>query len=336
MAALIYAARAPDCPFAIALVTSDRATAPGLDLAAAEGIEIERILYDKTTYFEQLDALLSERSIDVIALAGFMRILPPDFVSRWAGRIVNVHPSLLPRHRGLDTHAAVLAAGERVTGCTVHLVTAALDDGPILGQVEVAVLPGDDAPTLATRVLIAEHQLYAKTLADFVSRERDPEWIRDKVDSLALALPQTRFKTSHGAPAWRVGSESSGKFFAILWTRHHGEDSVGVLVKSSGQDEMAALIEADPAVYFRPPYYGPSDWIGIRLDQGRVDWDHVNEWLAKSWRACAPARSADGTPPCPSRSSATGESGRSPTARPSRRRAARLRCRWAGSTRACR
>ena len=290
MAALIYAARAADCPYEIALVTGDKPAAPGLDLAAAEGVPIERLAYDKTTFFEQLDALLSDRAIDVIALAGFMRIIPATFVDRWAGRLVNIHPSLLPKHRGLDTHAAVLAAGEATTGATVHLVTAKLDDGPILGQVEVAVLPGDTAETLAARVLIAEHQLYPRTLAAFVAQERDPDWIRDKVGGLALALPETRFKTSHGAPAWRVGSESSGKFFAIIWDRHHGEDSIGVLVKSSGQDEMAALIDADPALYFRPPYYGPSDWIGLRLDQGRVDWDHVSEWLAKSWRACAPAR----------------------------------------------
>jgi len=174
MAALIYAARAADCPFEIALVTGDRSTAPGLDLAAAEGVAIERIFYDKNTFFEQLGTLLSDRAIDVIALAGFMRLLPPEFVARWAGRIVNIHPSLLPKHRGLDTHAAVLAASEAVTGCTVHLVTAELDDGPILGQVEVAVLPDDHAQALATRVLIAEHQLYPRILADFVRRERHP------------------------------------------------------------------------------------------------------------------------------------------------------------------
>ena len=290
MAALIYAARAADCPFEVVLVASDRPDAPGLDLAAAEGIAVERPNYDKTKFFQRLDALLSDHSIDMIALAGFMRILPADLVARWAGRIVNIHPSLLPRHKGLRPHEAVLAAGENKTGATVHLVSSEVDSGDILGQVEVAILPGDTAEALATRVLIAEHQLYPRILATFVSRERDPDWIREKVGSLALALSQTRFKTSHGAPAWRVGSESSGKFFAILWERHHGEDSVGILVKSSGQDEMAALIEADPALYFRPPYYGPSDWIGIRLDRGRVDWDHIANWLGKSWRICAPAR----------------------------------------------
>ena len=292
MAALIYAARAEDCPYEIALVTSDRSSAHGLELAAAEGIDVELPDRGKDAFFQTLEAILEDRAIDVVALAGFMRILPTEFVARWAGRIVNIHPSLLPRHKGLGTHQAVLAAGETVTGATVHLVTPELDSGDILGQVEVAVLPGDTAETLAERVLIAEHQLYPRILSDFVARERDPVWIRDKVGSLALALPETRFKTSHGAPAWRVGSESSGKFFAILWDRHHGEDSVGLLVKSSGQDEMAALIEADPALYFRPPYYGPSDWMGIRLDRPAVDWDHVAEWLAKSWIAVAPARLA--------------------------------------------
>ena len=111
-----------------------------------------------------------------------------------------------------------------------------------------------------------------------------------KVGELALALPATRFKTSHGAPAWRVGSESSGKFFAIMWLRHHGETSVAVLVKCGGQDEMAQLIDADPEQYFRPAYYGPSDWIGIRLDRAGVDWGHVAEWIERSWRVCAPAR----------------------------------------------
>lgn len=290
MAALLYAARAEDCPFQIVLVASDRPDAPGLTLAAAEGIKVEAFSFNKETYFEWLDELLSDNKIDIVALAGFMRILPVEFVGRWSERIVNIHPSLLPRHRGLRTHEAVLAAGEATSGCTVHLVTADLDDGPILGQVEVAVLPGDDAATLAMRVLIAEHQLYPRVLAQFVMRERDPEWIQAKVDELALALPETRAKTSHGSPGWRVGSESSGKFFAILWTRHHGEDSIGVLVKCSGQDEMAALIEADPTLYFRPAYYGPSDWIGIRLDRPAVDWDHVAEWLATSWRLCAPPR----------------------------------------------
>ena len=292
MAALIYAARADDCPYEIALVTSDRPDAPGLALAAAEGVTALPLEAKALgpAYWDRLHQELQQAAIEVIALAGFMRIIPAKFIANWAGKIVNIHPSLLPRHRGLDTHAAVLAAGEAVTGATVHLVTADVDAGAILGQVEVAVLAQDDADALATRVLIAEHQLYPRILATFVAQDRDPDWIRDKVGALALALTETRFKTSHGSPAWRVGSESSGKFFAIMWNRHHGEDSVGVLVKTSGQDEMAQLIETEPELYFRPAYYGPSDWIGLRLDRPGVDWEHVAQWLARSWQACAPPR----------------------------------------------
>ena len=170
MAALIYAARASDCAYQVALVTGDRPDAPGLDLAAAEGVRVERLNYEKVHFFQRLHASLCDQSIDVVALAGFMRILPADFVARWTGRIVNIHPSLLPKHRGLNTHHAVLAAGETVTGCTVHEVTAVLDEGPILGFTEVAVLPGDSVESLDERVRIAEHQLYPRLLAEFCAR----------------------------------------------------------------------------------------------------------------------------------------------------------------------
>ena len=290
MAALIYAARADNCPYEVALVTGDRPDAPGLALAEAEGVPVLRLDAKKNSisYWQTLQAALDAAAIDVVALAGFMRIIPAEFVACWAGRMVNIHPSLLPNHPGLKAHDAVLAASETVTGATVHLVSEAVDSGAILGQVAVAVLPGDTADTLATRVLIAEHQLYPRILSQFVARERDPEWIVAKVGGLALALPETRFKTSHGSPGWKVGSPSSNKFFAIMWMRHHGEESVAVLVKCGGQDEQAALIEADPARYFRPAYYGPSNWIGLRLDRAGVDWDHVAEWLARSWAAVAP------------------------------------------------
>ena len=290
MAALIYAARADDCPYEIPLITGDNPDAPGLALAEAEGVPVLRLDAKKNSisYWQTLQAALDAAAIDVVALAGFMRIIPADFVARWAGRTVNIHPSLLPSHPGLKAHDAVLAASETVTGATVHLVSEAVDSGAILGQVAVAVLPGDTADTLATRVLIAEHQIYPRILSQFVARERDPEWIVAKVGGLALALPETRFKSSHGSPGWKVGSPSSDKFFAIMWMRHHGEESVAVLVKCGGQDEQAALIEADPARYFRPAYYGPSDWIGLRLDRAGVDWDHVAEWLQRSWAAVAP------------------------------------------------
>ncbi len=292
MAALIYAAKHPDCPYEIVLVASNNPDAPGLALAHAEGIQtfahphtgLKRAEFDAI-----LETEIHKSGAQFIALAGYMRLLSPSFIADWQGRIVNIHPSLLPAHKGLHTHEAVLAAGERVTGCTVHVVTEALDDGPVLGQTQVAVIDGDTPDTLAARVLIAEHQLYSRCLAEYVSREQNPEWIVARLGDLAMALPETTFKTAHGSPAWRVGGES-GKFFAIVFNRHHGEDSVGVLVKTSGQDEMAALIDADSDAYFRPAYYGPAGWIGLRLDRARVDWDQVGGWLSRSWRACAPKR----------------------------------------------
>ena len=293
MAALIYAAKSADCPFEVVLATGDKPEAPGLALAEAEGVPVARLDFaTKAELFEQLDAALREAGADYVALAGFMRIIPADFIARWAVRIVNVHPSLLPKYKGLNTHSLAIAAGDRHGGCSVHVVTPEVDDGPVLGQTEVAIMPGDTPESLAERVLIAEHQLYPRVLADYVSREQGVEWITAKVEELALALPETHAKTSHGSPGWRVGSQSGGKFFAIMFNRHHGEDSIGVLVKCGGQDEMAQLIEAEPDIYFRPAYYGPSDWIGIRLDRRGVDWDHVAQWLSRSWGISAPARLA--------------------------------------------
>jgi phosphoribosylglycinamide formyltransferase-1 len=292
MAALIYAARADDCPYEVGLVTGDKPAAHGLDVARAEGIPVSAL--DAKTlgsaYWDKLQQLLDSAKIDLIALAGFMRIIPDEFLANWEGRIVNIHPSLLPKHKGLKTHEACLAAGDKCSGATVHLVTPELDSGDILGQVAVAVLPSDTPDTLAERVLIAEHQLYPRVLSQFLGRTRDFDWITDKVGELALALAETSFQTSHGSPGWKVGSRSSSKFFAIMWNRHHGEETVGVLVKCSGQDEMVQLIEAEPELYFRPAYYGPSDWIGIKLDRPRVDWDHVASWLQRSWLAMAPPR----------------------------------------------
>jgi phosphoribosylglycinamide formyltransferase-1 len=296
MAALIYAAKASDCPYEVVLVTGDGPDAPGLDLAEAEGAKVVRLPRpnpeEKGLFFDSLNRTLRDAGTDYIALAGFMRIIPRDFVERWAERIVNIHPSLLPKYKGLDTHRQAIAAGDAFGGCSVHVVTPEVDDGPLLGQVQVAILPGDTPDTLAERVLIAEHQLYPRALADYVSREQNIDWIIGKVGELALELPQTHAKTSHGSPGWRVGSESSGKFFAIMFNRHHGEDSIGVLVKCSGQDEMAQLIDAEPDIYFRPAYYGPSDWVGIRLDRRGVDWEHVAERLTTSWRFVAPNKLA--------------------------------------------
>jgi len=292
MAALIYASRAEDCPYEVVLVTGDKPHAHGLEIADAEGVPVHPLDARAlgAAYWGELQRLLESTGIDLIALAGFMRIIPDDFVAKWEGRMVNIHPSLLPKHKGLNSHEACLSAGDKVSGATVHLVTPDLDSGEILGQVEVAVLASDTAVTLAERVLVAEHQLYPRVVSQYLGRTQDFDWITGKVGELALMLPETSFQTSHGAPGWKVGAKSSSKFFAIMWNRHHGEESIGVLVKCSGQDEMAQLIEAEPALYFRPAYYGPSDWIGIALDRPRVDWDHVAAWLQRSWQAVAPPR----------------------------------------------
>jgi len=293
MAALVYAAKAENCPFEIVLVVSNNPGAPGLKLAEAEGVAtfahshkgMKRDAFDAL-----LDAEITKSGADYIALAGYMRMLSDDFVNKWAGRMLNIHPSLLPKYKGLDTYARALEAGDKVAGCSVHIVTEALDDGPVLGQTEVAMMRDDTLATLAARVLIAEHQLYSRVLADYVSRERDPDWIIAKVGELAPALPEVSFHPSHGAPGWRVGPDSSGKYFAYVSVRHHGEDAVALLAKTSGEDEMAALIDAEPELYYRPAYYGASGWIALRLDRPGVDWGHVAGWLARSWRSVAPKR----------------------------------------------
>jgi phosphoribosylglycinamide formyltransferase-1 len=161
-----------------ALVVSDVAGAAGLERAAELNVPaamIERARYPDRAGFEAaLDAALAGVGAEIVCLAGFMRLLSPWFVDRWRGRMLNIHPSLLPRHRGLDTHGQALAAGVAETGCTVHEVTAAVDDGPILGQARVPILPGDTPQTLAARLLGAEHVLYPAVLRRFASGDRTP------------------------------------------------------------------------------------------------------------------------------------------------------------------
>ncbi|WP_308516765.1 phosphoribosylglycinamide formyltransferase [Sphingomonas flavescens] len=292
MAALIYASRAASCPYEIVLVTGDRPDAPGLTLAEAEDVPVARLpapAKGKDLFFAALQQTLEEARVDLIALAGFMRILPAHFVAKWAGRIINIHPSLLPKHKGLKTHAACIAAGDRVSGATVHLVSEELDSGEILGQVEVAVLPDDDDQALADRVLIAEHQLYPRILAEYASRPFDAAWIERQVDGLARRLPEVGRKTSHGSPGWSAGGEK-GKLFAIIADQHHGEDAIGLLIKASGLDEMTGLIETQPDKYYWPKYYGVSGWLGLKMNRRDVDWGEVEDWLERSWRACAPHR----------------------------------------------
>lgn len=159
--------------YEVVLVGSNRPDAPGLDWTQARGLATWA-LGSKGMGREEFDRLLSaaldDHEVGTIALAGFMRLLSPWFVQRWSGRIVNIHPSLLPKYRGLDTHARALEAGDPVTGCSVHLVTEELDAGEVLGQVEVPIKPGDTVTTVEQRVLAAEHALYPQVLKEFVSR----------------------------------------------------------------------------------------------------------------------------------------------------------------------
>jgi phosphoribosylglycinamide formyltransferase-1 len=290
MAALLYAAKAADCPYEIILVAANDPDAAGLTLAAAEGIAtfgqshkgLKRAEFDAI-----IDARLRAAGAQFVALAGYMRLLSPEFVARWEGRMLNIHPSLLPKYKGLDTHKRAIDAGDSHAGCSVHVVTAALDDGPVLGQTPVAILPGDTVDTLAARILIAEHQLYSRTLAAFVMRERTPDHLLGRVRDLALALPQADEVTSHGMPCFGI---EKGKKFAYFTQDHHGDGIIALIVKTSAPEEQAMLIDSDPDLFYRPAYFGPSGWVGIRLDGGEVDWDHIAERLERSWRTVAPRK----------------------------------------------
>jgi phosphoribosylglycinamide formyltransferase-1 len=289
MAALLYASRAEDCPYEIVLVASNNPQAAGLTLAAAEGVATFALPHKgmaREDHDAAMDAALREAGVEFVVLAGYMRVLTGAFVGRWDGRMLNIHPSLLPKYRGLHTHEQALANGDSHAGCTVHIVTAELDDGPILGQTPVAVLPGDTAETLAARVLVAEHQLYSRCLAALVARENSPGFLIEQVRSRALALPQADEAVSHGMACFGI---EKGKKFAYVSVNHHGDARTALLVKISGPDEQAMLIEQDEARYYRPAYFGDG-WIGIRLDLGETDWDAIGEWLARSWRSVAPRK----------------------------------------------
>jgi phosphoribosylglycinamide formyltransferase-1 len=168
MSALIKAARAPSFPAEIVLVLSDEAAAGGLPIARDAGVAAEAIDYraypGKEAFEAALDARLLAASAEIVCLAGFMRVLSPPFVERWKGRTLNIHPSLLPNLRGLNTHRRALAQGLAEHGCTVHFVTAELDAGPIIAQARVRVLKDDDVEALAARVLEEEHRIYPEAL----------------------------------------------------------------------------------------------------------------------------------------------------------------------------
>jgi formyltetrahydrofolate-dependent phosphoribosylglycinamide formyltransferase len=254
MAALVEAARAPDCPFEVALVASDKPDAAGLTWASEQGITTFAQSpkgMPKAEYEARIDAALRGAGVELIALAGYMRLLSPAFVDRWAGRILNIHPSLLPRYKGLDTHARAIAAGDEVAGCSVHLVTEELDAGAVLGQAEVPVHPGDTAETLAARVLVEEHRLYPHVLAEFVRAMTDHPL--DRVRSLALDLPETREVNDGGRTSFTVG----GTPFV--------------------------QVSADATFEVR----SEGGWQPLSLS-GEVDWTLVGDAIARAWELAAP------------------------------------------------
>lgn len=293
MAALLYASRQHGSAFKIVLVASNKADAKGLELAALEGIETFAHSHKGHSREEQdaaMEQAAKKAGAEAIILAGYMRILSDGFVERWRGRILNIHPSLLPKYKGLDTHQRAIEEGDSHGGASVHVVTPELDAGEVIAQVKVAIAPDDTPDTLAMRVRIAEHQLFPRAVNDYLSRGNDPDFLLEKVRMLALALAETHERESHGSPGFRVGGDKSGKFFAYFADRHHGSDHIALLVKTSGMDELLNLVENQPDIYFKPAFYGASGWVGIILNRSGLDWGHVEEWLTRSWRSVAPKR----------------------------------------------
>lgn len=169
MAALVEAASVPDYPADIAVVIANRPDAAGLDFARSRGIAAipidHKSFADKAAFEARMTLELEGHGVDLVALAGFMRLLSPVFIERWRDRLINIHPSLLPSYKGLHTHERAIADGVKIAGCTVHFVRSEVDTGPIVAQAAVPVLDGDTAESLAARVLTAEHRLYPLALA---------------------------------------------------------------------------------------------------------------------------------------------------------------------------
>ncbi|MBD8547348.1 phosphoribosylglycinamide formyltransferase [Sphingomonas sp. CFBP 8760] len=242
--------------YRVALVASDKPEAAGLVWAAAHGLATWSLSpkgIGKAAYEARLDAALHAAGVGTIALAGYMRLLSDDFVARWRGRIVNIHPSLLPLYKGLDTHARAIAAGDAEAGCSVHVVTEELDGGKVLGQSRVPILPDDDADELAARVLAAEHALYPRILSEFVMTPFD------RVRDVALTLPET--EELIGKSVFTVAGEAFVKF--------DGDATMTVRRVRDGAD-------------------GSTTWISIDLT-GDIDWISVEDRIARSWELTAPA-----------------------------------------------
>lgn len=184
MGALIAACAAADYPARIAMVISNNPDAPGLETARAAGLATKAIDHrtfgrDRAAHERAIDATLRDAGVEIVCLAGYMRLLTPFLTQAWAGRMLNIHPSLLPSFPGLHTHERALQAGVRLHGCTVHLVTEVMDEGPIIGQAAVPVLHGDTPDSLAARILTQEHLLYPAALRRVLMPDTRPEATAD-------------------------------------------------------------------------------------------------------------------------------------------------------------
>ncbi len=180
MHALVKASQAADYPAEIVCVVSNKPEAGGLKIAASEGIAAHVVNHKDYASRESFDAALNtylqSQNLDLIACAGFMRIMTPVLIAPWQGRMINIHPSLLPLYKGLHTHARAIADGQKFGGCSAHYVTLELDDGPIIAQASVPIMDSDTADTLAARVLIEEHKLYPAALAKVAQQINQLDW----------------------------------------------------------------------------------------------------------------------------------------------------------------
>ena len=248
MAALLQAARDPTFPAEPVLVLSNRAGAGGLDLARAAGIAAEAVPHrglSRPEHEALMDAALRAHGVEVVCLAGYMRLLTPLLVDRWSGRMLNIHPSLLPAFPGLHTHERALAAGVKLHGCTVHLVTETMDEGPVLAQAAVPVLPGDTPDTLAVRVLQQEHLLYPAALRAFVTGRPTPAGPADALRNpggLTAGSGGIELLHRHGAPG-RVHADRPA-----CHDRGHGAFANPPVVdhRSNGRDRRSGSVRSTP------------------------------------------------------------------------------------------
>lgn len=216
MAALVEAAAVPDFPAEVVGVISDKADAPGLKLAAAKNLAARVVAREdfasNQAHESAIDVALAGFDAEIVCLAGYMRLLSAGFVEKWRGRLINIHPALLPSFRGLDTHRRALEAGVRIHGCTVHFVTAEVDDGPIIAQTAVPVIPSDTPESLAERVLNAEHRLYPRALrllADGRARMVDGRAVLEELDD---SIDADASLSSPGALTGPVDLEGLARF----------------------------------------------------------------------------------------------------------------------------